>query len=136
MITYKAISNSQKDTILTLYQSVKWTNYTDQPESLLLGIKNSLLVLGAFHNDTLIGLVRVVGDANTIIYIQDILIMPEYQGKGIGQELMKKILHKYAPVRQKVLLADSSEILDAFYTKIGFLPSLTQGLTCYVKLCA
>lgn len=70
---YKEISNERSDEILALYSSVNWTNYTKNPDNLLKGIQNSLYVLGAFNENQLIGLIRIVGDRYTIIYIQDLI---------------------------------------------------------------
>lgn len=134
MIEYKTISKANKKDIIDLYESVNWTNYTQNPNSLLQGIQNSLCLIGAFKGNRIIGLIRIIGDGCTIIYVQDLLVHPEYQYQGIGQELMRKILNEYVHVRQKVLLTDTSEMLDSFYRKTGFISASSLGLTCYVKL--
>lgn len=38
--------------------------------------KNSLCVLGAYKDDKLVGIIRAVGDGVTIVFIQDIVILP------------------------------------------------------------
>ena len=48
--------------------------YTDNLTALRAGFNNSLLVLGAYEQNELLGIIRVVGDGATIILIQDILI--------------------------------------------------------------
>lgn len=63
--------------ILSLYSSVGWTAYTDTPEVLRKGFENSLLTLAAYEGDRLLGIIRVVGDGYTIVWIQDILVFPE-----------------------------------------------------------
>lgn len=65
--------------ILLLYASVGWTAYTDQPETLRRGFENSLLTLAAYEENRLIGVLRAVGDGQTIVFVQDLLILPEYQ---------------------------------------------------------
>jgi GNAT superfamily N-acetyltransferase len=77
-------------------------------------------------------LIRIIGDGITIIYIQDILVLPEYQNNGLGKVLMNEVLKKYRSVRQKVLLAQNEEYLDHFYTSIGFSDSKLQNCTAYV----
>ncbi len=62
------------DTILKLYASVGWTNYTEKPEMLKKAFENSLLILGAYDNDKLVGVIRVVGDGASVVLIQDILV--------------------------------------------------------------
>ena len=68
----------------------------------------------------LIGLARAVSDDATIAYIQDILVHPDYQGKGIGKALVSSILNRYAHVRQKVLLTDDRPEQIHFYNTLGF----------------
>jgi len=68
---YAAYDETQ---ILSLYESVGWTAYTDRPYVLRKGIENSLLCLAAFEGDRLIGLIRAVGDGQTVVLIQDILV--------------------------------------------------------------
>ncbi|HIV90388.1 MAG TPA: hypothetical protein H9744_01690 [Candidatus Eisenbergiella stercoravium] len=63
--------------ILNLYASVGWTAYTRSPEVLRKGFENSLLTLAAYEGERLIGIIRAVGDGHTVIFIQDLLVLPE-----------------------------------------------------------
>ncbi|MBF0715253.1 GNAT family N-acetyltransferase [Gemella palaticanis] len=83
-------------------------------------IKNSLYLEAAYFNDELIGLIRVVGDGYSIVYIQDILVKQHYQRKGIGKRLIVDVITKYKNVYQKVLLTDNTEKTKLFYESIGF----------------
>ena len=66
----------QPDEILALYKSVGWTNYVEHPEKLETGYQNSLCVLAAYNGTELVGILRAVGDGATILFIQDILVLP------------------------------------------------------------
>lgn len=112
--------------LINLYQSVGWTSYTEKPELLQQAVNNSLYVLGAFDHDQLIGLIRVVGDGLTIIYIQDLLVLPAYQNQGIGSTLINKVRKEFRHVRQQVLLTMEEPETRAFYEKNGF-SSCDQG---------
>lgn len=112
--------------LINLYQSVGWTSYTEKPELLQQAVHNSLYVLGAFDHDQLIGLIRVVGDGLTIIYIQDLLVLPAYQNQGIGSTLINKVGKEFRHVRQQVLLTMEEPETRAFYEKNGF-SSCDQG---------
>ena len=90
--------------LINLYNSVGWTNYTSKPDMLQKAYENSLLTITAWSDDKLLGAIRVVGDGYSIIYIQDILVLKEYQHMGIGSRLMDAALDKYKNVYQKVLL--------------------------------
>ena len=118
-IIYKELHYNEVD-ILELYKDNEWTNYTQNPELLFSGIKKSLYSYAAYDGDALVGLVRVVGDDNTIIYIQDILVLRRYHNKGIGSILIKEIIDKYKDVKQIVLTTDTTDAQKVFYEKNGF----------------
>ena len=116
----KEYSNYKEDEILRLYNEVGCIAYTEKPEVLEQGYKNSLLVLAAYENDELLGIIRVVGDGHTIVFVQDILVFPNYQRKGIGTALLKAVLDRYPEVRQIELVTDNTPKTVAFYKSLGF----------------
>lgn len=106
-LVVKGYSKYNEEEILNLYKSVGWLNYTSNPAMLKNAYKNSLKILGAYDADKLVGIIRVVGDGYSIVYIQDMIVLPEYQRKGIGTLLLEKILFEYKNVYQKVLMTDT-----------------------------
>lgn len=122
--------------IIDLYQSVGWTNYTSCPEMLEEAYKNSLCILGAFEKEKLVGVVRVVGDGISIVFVQDILVLPKYQRQGVGSALMRAVLEKYASVYQVELLTDSTEKSKAFYSSVGLVPVSELGCSAYIRMSA
>ena len=108
--------------ILPLYKSVGWSAYYDQPETLRRAFAGSLCVLAAYVKGTLAGLVRAVGDGETIVFVQDLLIRPEFQRKGLGTLLMGQIFSRYWNVRQLHLLTDDSPNTVGFYKAVGLTP--------------
>lgn len=133
-IQYIESSVYEEEQIKALYDNVKWTAYTDDIPKLVKAIEHSLAVITAWDNNKLIGLIRVVGDGYTIIYVQDILVLEEYQNQGIGSELMQRILYKYHDVRQKVLLTNDAPDVRAFYEKNGFHSCDNEGLVAFAKM--
>lgn len=119
MIEYKKLELNV-EAIKHLYTINEWTNYTNNITSLINGIKQSLLCLGAYDNNQLVGLIRVVGDSETIIYIQDILVDPNYQRQGIGTDLINYVLDTFKHVRQIVLTTDQTDKEALFYQSLGF----------------
>lgn len=111
---------NNKEEILSLYASVGWTAYTDHPQVLRQGFAHSLLTLAAYEGETLLGLVRAVGDGATIVFVQDLLVRPEHQRKGIGSALLQAILDRSPQVRQIELATDNTEKTKAFYRSMGF----------------
>ncbi len=108
--------------ILELYHAVGWTSYTDRPEMLRHAFAHSLLILGAYDGDRLLGIVRAVGDGASVVYIQDILIHPEYQRQGIGRRLLQTVMARYPQVYQMLLSTDNTPATLGFYRSCGFRP--------------
>ena len=106
--------------ILGLYTSLGWTNYTDNPTMLKKAYLNSLKIYGAYVDDKLIGIIRVVGDGYSVIFIQDLLVHPDFQRNGIGTLLLKRMLKEYENVYQMHLITEDSEKTISFYKSLGF----------------
>ena len=129
MIHYVENPDVTVEDVLPLYEAVGWTNYTTKPEMLKAAFENSLHVLAAFNEEgILVGVLRAVGDGASILFIQDILVTPEYQHQGIGTELLQQTLEKYKNVYQIQLATDDSTKTVSFYESNGF-TSLTS-LNC------
>ncbi len=123
--------NEQK--ILNLYSSVGWTAYTDEPESMKAGFEDPLLTLAVYEDESLVDLIRAVGDGQTIVYIQDILVLPEYQRRGIGTALMRSLLDRFRAVRQIVLATDNTPKTIGFYESLGFVQMTKIGCCEFMK---
>ena len=110
----------REEEILRLYTEVGWTAYTEDSAALRKGYEHSLLVLAAYEGDELLGVVRAVGDGATIVFVQDILVFPAYQRRGIGTALLRAVLDRYPYVRQIELTTDNTPETIAFYQSLGF----------------
>ncbi len=130
----KRITKYDETQILPLYSSVGWTAYTDMPDALRMGFENSLLTLGAYENQKLLGLIRLVGDGHTIVFIQDILIFPEYQRQGIGRMLIEAVLLAYSHVRQIQLTTDGTQKTKQFYQSVGFREYSEIGCCGFIRV--
>ena len=109
----------EKEQILALYEDVGWTSYTDEPDLLMKAIEYSQKVWTLWEGEKLIGLARTIGDEATICYLQDILVLKAYQGRGLGGYLLKEIMKENEKIRQFVLLTDDTEKTKGFYKKLG-----------------
>ena len=129
----KEYTDIREDEILSLYSSVGWKAYTDDIRALMDGFASSLLVLAAYDDDVLVGIIRVVGDGQTIVFIQDILVFPDKQRKGIGTALIKEILERYKNVRQIELATDNTPKTVEFYKSMGFHEMSEYGCCGFMK---
>jgi GNAT superfamily N-acetyltransferase len=133
-ISFNNSKNVNVDELEKLYHDVGWYAYTQDLSTLKQALLQSLDVISAWDGDELIGLVRIIGDGLTIIYIQDILVLTAYQNQGIATKLMEQVLNKYSNVRQKVLLTEEAPDVRHFYEKNGF-KSCDQGsLVAFARL--
>lgn len=91
-------------------------------ESLEIGLKNSLFGVCAFIEGNVIGTARIVGDGKTCFYIQDVIVHPAYQRKGVGTEMMKKVMNYISDNACKgaVVGLMSAKGKEEFYNKYGF----------------
>ena len=123
----------REEEILPLYTSVGWTAYTENPDALREGFARSLLTLAAYEGKTLAGIVRAVGDGETVVLVQDLLVFPQYQRRGIGTALMRAMMDRFANVRQFQLLTDDTEKTLAFYRSLGLRELLTFGCRGFMR---
>jgi ribosomal protein S18 acetylase RimI-like enzyme len=119
--------------LMELYGQLGWTGYTDHPEKMAKILQGSLWYMSAYDGNKLVGLIRVVGDGCSIVYVQDILVLKDYQRKGIGRKLMESMLAGFHNIRQTVLITDSTEKTRLFYQSMGMRQVGDTGGLCYVR---
>ena len=108
------------DDVLHLYQAVGWTNYTNQPQMLEQSLTHSLAIYVARDGEKIVGLVRLVGDGFSSVFVQDLIVLPSYQRQGIGSALMKEALGDYKDAYQVQLATEQTEKTVEFYRSLGF----------------
>lgn len=133
-ISFSEKKRMDKNELKALYEDAEWFAYTQDLVLLEAALAHSLYVLSAWDGSKLAGLVRVVGDGLTIIYIQDILILKSHQNRGIATHLMTRVLDKFKAVRQKVLLTDEAPDVRHFYEKNGFQSCDSGELVAFAKM--
>ena len=117
-----------------LYQSVGWTSYTDHLELMKKLLPGAYSYITAWHEEKLIGLIRTVSDGCYILYIQDLLVHPDYHRQGIGSELMNRMLEQSRNFRQVVLTTEDDEKTIQFYRSVGMMPMQETGAISFMKI--
>ena len=120
MITIRKQEIVKLEDVLHLYQAVGWTNYTNQPQMLKQALSQSLVIYLALDGDAVVGLIRLVGDGFSSVFVQDLIVLPSYQRQGIGRSLMKEALEDYKDAYQVQLVTDQTERTLGFYRFMGF----------------
>lgn len=88
-------------------------------------LRNTLYSLCVYDENRLIGYGRIIGDKTIFLYIQDIMVIPKYQGKQIGTCIMYKLLEqvdRYKKVNPNIrTYLGASKGKEGFYEKFGFI---------------
>jgi len=87
------------------------------PKKLELAFRNSLVRCFAYHEERVIGAGRAVSDGVWRAAIYDVVVLPEYQGKGIGTQMMRRIVQE---ANVDVIMLFAAPGKEAFYGKLGF----------------
>jgi len=92
------------------------------PDKLRRSCEKSFLVCFAYIEDKLVGMGRAISDGEYQAAVYDLVILPEYQSKGIGRQIMEAI-HWRLPVKTIILYAVPGK--ESFYRKLGYCKMLT-----------
>ncbi|HWK07607.1 MAG TPA: GNAT family N-acetyltransferase [Puia sp.] len=103
--------------ILDLYRANKWSS-ADKPTELYKALINSHTLISAWDGPRLVGIGNAISDGYLVVYYPHLLVHPDYQGKGIGQMIVRKMQEKYGHFHMQMLTADGRAI--DFYQKMGF----------------
>ncbi|MEL4304302.1 GNAT family N-acetyltransferase [Methanococcoides sp. LMO-2] len=112
----------------TLREAVGWNRIAD-PKAVETGLNNSLFCVCVVLDNKVIGCGRVIGDMGIYYYVQDIIVLPEFQGKGLGKQIIDTImdyLEEHASPGTFVGLM-SAKGLSRFYERYGFTERPSEG---------
>jgi len=91
---------------------------TRDPEMLKIAAENSHTVCTVFLDKAIVGFGRAISDGQYQSAIYDVVVLPAFQGKGIGRSIMVALLEKL-PKAAPVLIFTAPGKQD-FYRKLGF----------------
>lgn len=88
-------------------------------------LNNTLYSVSIYDDNKVVGYGRIIGDKTIFLYIQDIMVIPEYQGKKIGSKIMNVLLNQieeYKRVNPNIrTYLGASKGKEEFYKKFGFI---------------
>ncbi|MCG2726541.1 MAG: GNAT family N-acetyltransferase [Elusimicrobia bacterium] len=105
---------------------VDWPNPPSHKTHLKL-LKNSDIVVLAIDpkKQIVVGFITAISDKILSCYVPFLEVLPQYQGKGIGQKLVRKMFYKLKNAYMVDLMCDTN--LQAFYKRFKMQPS--TGMT-------
>ena len=103
-------------------------------EAAKIGVSRALFAVTIYAGNALIGMGRVIGDGACFFQVVDVAVHPDYQGKGLGKQVMAHIdeyLHDVGFKGSYVsLIGDKPQ----FYEKLGYQYTAPNGHGMFKKL--
>ncbi len=115
---------------ISLWESV-WDG-APSLEQTKLAMQNTNFRVSIYDGDKVIAMARMIGDMGLCYYIKDVVVRPEYQGKGTGRMLINELL-KYINdngIKGTSVFVELAAVPDKmpFYEKLGFSANEAQRL--------
>lgn len=92
------------------------------PETIQLAVQESDLFVHAWDGHLLIGTARVLTDGAYYATVWDVIVHPQYRGKGIGRLLVHRAVEPFLNRGFQFIALFASEGKEPFYEKMGFHP--------------
>ena len=128
MITYIDSKSTPAKAIADLRESVGWNRMENVYKDPCM---TSYYHIAVYDDNTLIGYIDSVSNSVTDAYIQDLMVHPDYQGKGIGTELMNSMIIKLKERHIYMISVVFEERLKPFYKRLGFFDMLCGQMQTY-----
>ena len=116
-IEYSERRDLPVEKLVPLYRANRWSA-AEKPDILRNALINSHSLVSAWDGEHLLGLGNAISDGYLVVYYSHLLVLPDYQGMGIGTEIVRRLMEKYRGFHQHMLVADGRAI--EFYRKCGF----------------
>jgi GNAT superfamily N-acetyltransferase len=105
----------------TLVLAVGWGKYMN-PEAADAALQGTLYSVVAVEGERPVGMARVVGDGAMAFFVQDVMVAPDHQRRGIGTALMEAVMSFFRrrTPRQSFIGLFTGRHLAGFYERHGF----------------
>ncbi len=134
IVKYNELTAEQ---FIELWQAVGWGK-GPALEQTRLAMEHTLFRVSIFDGDKIIAMARVIGDMGLDYYIKDVVVRPEYQGKGLGRRLINEILKFISEngIKGTDIFVELCAMPDKipFYKKFGFDSNEAQRLRQFLKV--
>ena len=111
-----------------LRESIGWNRMENEYKNPLL---TSYYHIAVYEKEVLIGYIDCVSNGVTDAYIQDLMVHPDYQRRGIGTELMTIMINYLKQKHIYMISVVFEENLKPFYEKFRFFNMLCGQMETY-----
>ena len=121
-IEIRTLEKAPREDILRLFREGGWCEPWEEKDTRWLKrlLSGSLCVVGAFERGRLIGMGRAISDGACDAYVQDVIVLPEHRGKGVGRRILREILKVIRPRRCRWIGLIARPGTESFYRQAGF----------------
>ena len=114
------------------------TGFIDRPlQQVEVALKNGLFNVSAICDGKVVGMGRLVGDGAMYWYLQEIIVLPEYQGKGIGKSIVNRLIEHIKnasiPGTEVHIGLIAVKGKESFYEEFDF-ASISTGMRMWLKI--
>ncbi|CRK82056.1 GNAT family N-acetyltransferase [Neobacillus massiliamazoniensis] len=131
IINYTTVPPENFKQLLTLYESLGWNSLNLTVNDLEQMCKQSWYAIYAFDDQQLVGMGRVISDGVITGIICGVCVLPSYQSKGIGKEMLNRII-EHCEQNRVIPQLMCVESLESYYETIGF-KKFSIGMTKNIK---
>ena len=118
-ITYTKISPSNFEQLLEIYKVLGWDSLNLTVEELEKMCNQSWYAIYAFHKEQLVGMGRIISDGVITGIISGVCVHPDYQAKGIGKEIVNRLV-QYCEQNKVIPKLMCKEDLEDYYNNLRF----------------
>ena len=132
MIDYEVTNYITPEEYMEMRRLVEWSAFP--LEQAAEGIKNTFILICFRVDGKPVALGRAVSDRGYVVYIADVIVIPEYQGNGLGRKvmeyLMEQIKASMKPGYRVMVSLLAAKGKEKFYNKFGFVDRPNEAFGC------
>lgn len=131
MISYNFENGLNIHEITALYSKHDMQQYRGDMAEVAAGLANSTLMT-ARDGERLVGMIRGVSDMHTVLFIDELIVLPEYSEDNVDQELLNQFLDYFKQI-DRVVAVSAEDHLRKLLEKQGFKDSDNHGARCMIR---
>ena len=132
MIDYEVTNYITPEEYMEMRKVVEWSAFP--LEQAAEGIKNTFILICFRVDGKPVALGRAVSDRGYVVYIADVIVIPEYQGNGLGRKIMESLMEQIKasmkPGYRVMITLMAAQGKEKFYNKFGFVDRPSEFYGC------
>ena len=132
MIDYEVTNYITPEEYMEMRKVVEWSAFP--LEQAAEGIKNTFILICFRVDGKPVALGRAVSDRGYVVYIADVIVIPEYQGNGLGRKIMESLMEQIKasmkPGYRVMISLMAAQGKEKFYNKFGFVDRPSEFYGC------